>query len=76
MHILVHQFYRRGDMVTIRDDQSGIIFQYRYHHRFCIEQRVNFPAVYHSPDLQEAEQHLVLSLQYDMIRSSDTGIIK
>lgn len=69
MQVFVHQFQWLGDMIAVGNNDPRIIFLYRYYHRLAILQWINFFPIHHSPYPQEAEQHLVLSLQYYVKRS-------
>lgn len=71
MHIMINQFKRCCDMVSVCYHYPRIILLYRYHYRPCIRQRINLPAIDNGAYFQEAEQYLILTLQNNMIRSPD-----
>lgn len=60
MQVFIHQLQRCGNVIAVSNDNTGIILHYRYNNRLCIQQRVDIPAIYNGPYLQETEQHLVL----------------
>lgn len=59
-------------MITVGDHNTGIICPDWDHHRFGIIERVYFATIHHCFNFQETEQYLVLSLQYNMIRGSNS----
>ena len=59
-------------MIPIRNYDPWVIRAHWNYHRFCIVKRINFTSVYDCPNFQETEQYLVLSLQDNMIRGSNS----
>lgn len=59
-------------MVTVSDYNPGVIRPHRDHYWFRIRKRINLPAIYDGFYSQETEQYLVLSLQDNMIRGSNS----
>lgn len=59
-------------MVTVSNHNPGVIRPHWNHYRLCIRKWINLPAIYDGFYSQETEQHLVLSLQDNMIRGSNS----
>ena len=58
-------------MVTIRNHYPGVVGPHGNHHRFCVTKRVYFTPVHYCFYFQKTEQHLILSLQDNMIGGSN-----
>lgn len=58
-------------MVPIRNHDPWIVFSYGDHQWFGITERIYFATIYDRFNFQETEQHLILSLQNNMIGGSN-----
>lgn len=59
-------------MVSVGDYNPGIIRPHWNHHRLRICKWIDFTAIHDGLYSQETKQHLVLSLQNNMIRGSNS----
>ena len=59
-------------MVTVGDYNPWVVCSYGNHHRLCIRQRIDLPAIHDGFYSQKTEQNLILSLQDNMIRGSNS----
>lgn len=59
-------------MVTVGDYNPGVIRPHGNHHRLSIRKWIDLTPIHNGFYSQETEQHLVLSLQDNMIRGSNS----